>query len=416
MDSVALISDLIWIKRGVAKHVPDKVKLGADELRNLIQGGEPETSEHSDTEEAMDEGATEQQQGGGLRGSAPEPEEEDTEGIGKYGLDKYDEEDKSGRNAMAGIATFTSPLEDPYITHHVDSDEEEDKEDFEIKPDDNLVAIAKINKGNLLGVGTMNSVVNIWDLDVVNAVEPVVVLGKRKTGNKHRRTKRDGSAQGHSDAVLCLSWNHVTEHVLASGSADETVVLWDLEEAKAATVLVAFGGKVQSLEWHPGEVSILLSGTLNGQVAIADCRQSEAEPSRKWKVDAEIEHVLWDHFNPFYFFVTTDNGKLIYMDSRADKAVFECDAHEGGARCVSQSFSVRGLVSTCGADNKLKVWKLRDNALEEIHSETLGLGGLHSLRFCPDSGTVLAVGGEKEDMVRIVAVDKFEPVTRAFSS
>lgn len=47
---------------------------------------------------------------------------------------------------MAGIATFTTPLEDPYITRHVNSDEEEDKEDFEIKPDDNLVVVAKINK------------------------------------------------------------------------------------------------------------------------------------------------------------------------------------------------------------------------------------------------------------------------------
>lgn len=46
------------------------------------------------------------------------------------------------------------------------------------------------------------------------------------------------------------------------------------------------------------------------------------------------------------------------MDSRVEKVVFECDAHEGGARCVSQSFHVRGLLSTCGADNVSRNFKL----------------------------------------------------------
>lgn len=65
---------------------------------------------------------------------------------------------------------------------------------------------------------------------------------------------------------------------------------------------------------------------------------------------------------------------------------------------------------------KLKLWKLGENALEEIHSETLTLGGLHALRFSPDSGPILAIGGEKEDMIRVIGVDKFEPMIRAFSS
>lgn len=66
--------------------------------------------------------------------------------------------------------------------------------------------------------------------------------------------------------------------------------------------------EMQSMEWHPGEASVLLSGTLSGELTVADCRQKEAEASRKWKVDGEIEKVLWDHFNPFNFFVTTDDG------------------------------------------------------------------------------------------------------------
>ncbi len=85
----------------------------------------------------------------------------------------------------------------------------------------------------------MDSVVNVWDLDIVNAVKPVLTLGRSslKSPSSKRRQKRDGTAQGHSDAVLCLDWNHIAEHVMASGSADQSLILWDLDEAKASTVV-----------------------------------------------------------------------------------------------------------------------------------------------------------------------------------
>ncbi|VDK54708.1 unnamed protein product [Anisakis simplex] len=528
MDRVALVSSLAWIKRGVAKHVPDKVQVNPADLRDMIQGADAETSDQSDTDEAMREGegdAAEKQntrstllfpltshyhvliislEVGGIRGSAPDSEAEEPEGDTKESVFWNIHEERSESmtefrvNPLAGIAAFASPLDDPYITQHIESDEEEDKEDFEIKENDNLVAVAKINKGefglevyvyneegddwyvhhdylldapplclepiqydpgaddrkgNLLAVGTMDSAVSIWDLDVVNAVEPVVVLGDHLSGqfipvswksfliawfaalkwlcklielqkslhsdgkkSARRRRKRDGTHQTHSDAVLSLSWNRVTEHVLASGSADQSVILWDLEEAKASTILTMFTDKVQCVKWHPGEASVLLSGSLNGELSLADCRYNVTEPSRRWKFEGEVEHLLWDHFNPFYFYVTTDDGKLRYMDSRSDKVVIECDAHEGGARCISQSYKIQGLIATCGADSKLKIWKMAENKLEEIHSESLSLGGLHSLGFCPDVGTVLVVGGESGDMIRMIKVDRYETVTNAFSS
>lgn len=42
------------------------------------------------------------------------------------------------------------------------------------------------------------------------------------------------------------------------------------------------------------------------------------------------------------------------------------------------------------------------------------MGDLHTLKFSPDSGSVLIVGGEKEEMVRIYDIQKFEKVCEAF--
>ena len=47
---------------------------------------------------------------------------------------------------MRGVAMYASNKDDPYITQQVDSDEEEEKDDILIKPDDNLVAVAKVVK------------------------------------------------------------------------------------------------------------------------------------------------------------------------------------------------------------------------------------------------------------------------------
>ncbi|KAJ1375086.1 hypothetical protein KIN20_038329 [Parelaphostrongylus tenuis] len=46
---------------------------------------------------------------------------------------------------MRGIAMYSSNTDDPYVTLHVDSDEEE-KEEIEVKSDDNMVVLAKIDK------------------------------------------------------------------------------------------------------------------------------------------------------------------------------------------------------------------------------------------------------------------------------
>ena len=61
------------------------------------------------------------------------------------------------------------------------------------------------SKSNLVAIGSMNPVIDVWDLDLVDSLEPVFSLGQK--GSKKRKRPHIG----HKDAVLSLAWNRNVE-------------------------------------------------------------------------------------------------------------------------------------------------------------------------------------------------------------
>ena len=96
-----------------------------------------------------------------------------------------------------------------------------------------LVDGAQTAVGNYVAVGTFDPAIEIWNLDVLDPLEPSAVLGgvddsvpiKKKKSKKAKPQFKVGS---HEDAVMSLSWNRVYRQALASGSADFTVKIWDV--------------------------------------------------------------------------------------------------------------------------------------------------------------------------------------------
>ena len=98
--------------------------------------------------------------------------------------------------------------------------------------------------GNFCAVGTFGPGIEIWNLDVLNALEPSCILGGEDTSmadeimrhnilngssknNKQKLLSPQSSLKpgSHTDAIMSLSWNKVHRQVIASGSADCTVKL-----------------------------------------------------------------------------------------------------------------------------------------------------------------------------------------------
>jgi histone-binding protein RBBP4 len=79
------------------------------------------------------------------------------------------------------------------------------------------------------------------------------------------------TGQGHNDAVNALAFNHASEFVLATASADKTIGIWDLRNLKDKLhSLEGHGDAVTSLAWHPHEEAILGSGSYDRRVIFWD--------------------------------------------------------------------------------------------------------------------------------------------------
>ncbi len=77
--------------------------------------------------------------------------------------------------------------------------------------------------------------------------------------------------RGHGDAINALAFNPASEYLVATGSADRTIGLWDLRSLKAKLhSLTGHVDSVTSLAWHPFEETILGSSSYDRRILFWD--------------------------------------------------------------------------------------------------------------------------------------------------
>lgn len=315
------------------------------------------------------------------------------------------------------------------------ADEDSDAEDDIIKPTDNLVLVGKVesdcsslevyifneeenslyvhhdfllpfhllcvewfsydagseNPGNLCAIGGMEPLIHIYDLDIHQPLEPAIVLGVK--GSKKKKIQRIG----HKKAVLDLSWNSNFQHIMASGSVDQTVILWDLEHAVPSTTLKDFAEKVQTIEFNKFEAEYLLTGCSDNTVKLFDCRQSNDENAqyKKWLVEGEVEKVKWNPNEKYHFAVGTNAGKIYYFDSRTTEPLWSVDAHEQEITDMAFNTTTKNAFTTASVDNYLKVWNMNESACKLVHSQHCKVAKVYCLDACPENNWIVGIGGDK---------------------
>mmetsp|Transcript_28698 Transcript_28698/g.60592 ORF Transcript_28698/g.60592 Transcript_28698/m.60592 type:complete len:961 (+) Transcript_28698:101-2983(+) len=294
--------------------------------------------------------------------------------------------------------------------------------------------------GNYVAVGSFEPGIEIWNLDVMNALEPTLVLGGMDTsgaeedwmrmqnmptstnlnsnsngggGGKKKKKKKKAASRGkpglregsHTDAVMGLSWNTVHPQVLASGSADGTVKLWDVtsnasDYVRPSSTLTHHTDKVQSLAWHPTEGTLLATGGYDRKVCLVDARS----PSnvKKAKLLADCEAIVWDPHNPQYLTAASEDGVVQCWDVRnfGGDPVWSMVAHEyGGVSDICYNSKVPGMLISCSIDKTVALWDTSaQNQPQPCGSKDMNVGKLYSVSIYPSSPWLLSCGGSGNEL------------------
>ncbi|XP_017866248.1 PREDICTED: periodic tryptophan protein 1 homolog [Drosophila arizonae] len=439
--SIDFVPALCFVPRGVTKERPEKIVLTQSELARIIgetrdqlhEGDDDNDDDDDEDEEDMD---VDREDVAANNGHSQDDE---------FDFDNYENEENSTVTNIANVADEQVP----------DEDEDSEAEDEVIKPTDNLVLVGHVQDdaasmevwvfnqeeqalythhdfllpsfplciewmnhdagsdkpGNMCAIGCMDPVITIWDLDIQDSIEPTFKLGSK--GNR----KKQKEQYGHTDAVLDLSWNPQFEHILASGSVDRTLILWDMDEGQPHTTITAFEEKVQSIEFHPEEAQSILTGCSDGLVRLFDCRDADNVDSAfvKWQISGEVEKVLWHPTETNYFIIGTNDGSLHYADKRQPKKLlWSVKAHNEEISGVCFNKEMPNLLTSTSTEGTLKIWNFNSTEPKHVYEHDFNMGRLQCMRQCPEDPYTLAFGGEKPPRCAVFNIKNFEAVRRTF--
>ena len=211
-----------------------------------------------------------------------------------------------------------------------------------------------------------------------------------------------------------MAWNQSVKHLLASSSADTTVRLWDLNEAKCLRTYSHHDAPVENIEWNSEMASVLLTGAHDKSCAVFDTRAADAVA--RWGFDSDVECTSWHPHATSCFLAGTSGGNIYCCDTRnPGEVLFTLSAHEAGVSCLTMSKHVPGLLVTGSSDQKLKIWDIDNHQPAIIHSRDAELGPIYTMNFGPDSPFSMCVGGHVGG-VKVVNLAETTAIRRHFGS
>ena len=217
---------------------------------------------------------------------------------------------------------------------------------------------------------------------------------------------------GHTKEVTACAFGP-RRRILATGSEDKTVRIWDLKTGRERTVLTGAQGKITTLALS-SDGKLVYAGTGQGNVHVWKAIDGGKVHSFNFKsgeitcvaIDAE-DHFLavgFDKASPsrirFGHTRRGAEGGLTIVNLSNNKVEKHLKPHPSAAQCVS--FDPRGRLLASGArDGKIRVWDPTNGRL--IREFKAHKGGVSGVEFSPKGK--LVVSGGRDGRVRLWRVN-----------
>ena len=204
----------------------------------------------------------------------------------------------------------------------------------------------------------------------------------------------DGAVKAHMNTIFTLAFSPMDDSLLASGSQDDNVCLWNTRTGTNVKVLEGHQDAVDGLAWSP-DGGRLASASLDGTVRVWNPRSGKVE--KELKVDRPARSVAW-----------SPDAKLIAAgDTSGGIALYQADGYRK-VTSWSQNQSVSSLAFSpdsqslvsgqegVGPQYPVKIWAVpggRSTGAFQGHT-----ANVTSLAFSDDRRLVASTGGRDNDI------------------
>ena len=445
MASKTIITSLFWVKKGLARAIPleyEEVNIENDpkyqkvsKIKNKLEKEGKLTGQETIKESAK------------IIEEKMNLEDEDIQApIFSEDLKNYYTKEESNINKINNKVEIDEKGENKNLPDHFDDISDDEQEDFTIHPTDSLIVCGTAQddfsnleiyiydentldlfvhhdivlssfplslewipyknnlKCNYALVGSFTPRIEIWNLDIMDAIEPEIILGlNTESKNKSKITVSEDLY--HTDAVMSLCLNTANTNYVASAGADKKVLIWDLNSSpsSAASSFKEHNDKVKSVKRNKIEENLLVTGAYDKTIKIFDTRVNKSVFT--YKVNSDIECIDWSIKDKYKMLFSFEDGRIQLFDLQKFGPISSFKAHKKEATSVAFSPQKKSLFSSCGKDGRIKIYD-SDKIVEENDGDTVpnlimeklvkkSVGELFTVKFAEDCDNTIAVGGSK---------------------
>ncbi|KAL1273930.1 hypothetical protein QQF64_026744, partial [Cirrhinus molitorella] len=242
-----------------------------------------------------------------------------------------------------------------------------------------------------------------------------MVLPLHKSG---RIDKAYPTVCGHTGPVLDIDWCPHNDQVIASGSEDCTVMVWQIPEnglvtsmSEPVVVLEGHSKRVGIVTWHPTARNILLSAGCDNVIIIWNVGTGEAMITLEDMHPDIIFSACWNR-NGSLICTACKDKKIRVIDPRKEEIIAEKDKAHEGARPMRAIFLSDGKVFTTGfsrmSERQLALWD-PDNIEEPISVHEMDTSNGVLLPFYDPDTNVVYLCGKGDSSIRYFEITDEAP-------